>query len=106
MAEPIPYVIPGPLARSVNVGLVNEAALTSVECCRIDRDGVWFADSLPPAEEQAVRDWLATRDDQQLARRHALRSIRSTDLLNGFDILRAYMLGDPLPAPEYPPPPA
>ena len=51
-----------------------------------------------------MRDWLATRDDAALARRHWLRAIDSTDLLNGFDILRAYTLGDPMPEPEYPPP--
>lgn len=104
MTDPTPTVIPGPLARSVNVSLVNDAALTSVACTHIDREGVWFADTLPVEDELAVRDWLATRDDAALARRHWLRAVDSTDLLNGFDILRAFALGDPMPDPVYPPP--
>lgn len=102
---PTPQLVPGPLVRSVNPELVNAAALTLVECVDIASEGVWFADTLPEADEVAVRDWLMTKDDEALARRVTLRGVDSTDLLNGFDILRAYMLGDPLPAPVYPPPP-
>lgn len=93
----------------VNAVNVNAAGLTDVECISVDRDGcVWFADHLEPADELAVREWLSTRDDADLARRYALRDIAAVTedgpLLNGFDIVRAFILGDPLPEPQYPDP--
>ncbi|WP_292605985.1 hypothetical protein [Nocardioides sp. REDSEA-S30_B4] len=100
-------VISGPFVRSVNVDIVNAAGLTEVACVRIDRDGVWFAEPLTGADEFAVREWLSSRDDADLAWRAAFRAIASTteagELVNGFEILRAGILGDPLPEPVYAP---
>ena len=99
-----------PLVRPrVNAVNVNAAGLTTVECVGVDREGcVWFAEALSEADELAVREWLSTRDDADLARRSELRAIASSTgtgpLCNGFDILRAYILGDPLPEPVYPAP--
>lgn len=100
-----------PLVRPrVNAVNVNAAGLTAVECVGVDRDGcVWFAEPLTDDDEFAVREWLSTRDDADLARRTELRAIALTSesggLVNCFDIVRAYILGDPLPAPVYPDPP-
>lgn len=100
-----------PLIRPrVNAENVNAAALTPTECVAVDRDGtVWFAGPLCDTCELAVRDWLSTRDDADLARRVEFRAIaeegETARLLNGFDIVRAYLLGDPLPVPLYPEPP-
>ncbi|GHJ59125.1 hypothetical protein NOK12_16430 [Nocardioides sp. OK12] len=103
-SEMVPHLIPGPLVRSVNPEIVNDARLTAITCIAITSEGVWF-EAEPPAEDLlAVRDWLATKDDAGLARRAEYRAIDSTDLLNGFDIARAFALGDPLPEPVYPPP--
>lgn len=105
-----PYCVQVALVRPrVNAVNVNAAGLTDVECIGVDREGcVWFADVLEPDDELAVREWLSTRDDTDLTRRYALRGIAAaTDtgpLLNGFDILRAFVLGDPLPDPLYPDP--
>lgn len=116
MSEPTPdlepWAIRVPLVRPrVNAVNVNAAALTPTECVAVDRDGaVWFAGPLCETCELAVRDWLSTRDDTDLARRVAYRAVAETSetgrLLNGFAITRAYLLGDPLPAPIYPEPPA
>lgn len=104
------YGVRVPLVRPrVNAANVNAAGLTDVECVGVDRDGcVWFADTLPADDELAVRDWLSTRDDADLERRLSLRAVpASTEagvLVNGFEILRAHLLGDPLPEPVYPSP--
>lgn len=106
-----PYCVQVALVRPrVNAVNINAAGLTDVECISVDRDGcVWFAEPLEPADELAVREWLSTRDDTDLARRYGLRGIAAETeagvLLNGFDILRAFVLGDPLPEPIYPGPP-
>lgn len=100
-----------PLVRPrVNAENVNAAGLTTVECTGVDREGcVWFAEPLSAADELKVRDWLSTRDDTDLARRIDLRHVAEATetgrLLNGFAILRAHLLGDPLPEPLYPEPP-
>lgn len=98
-----------PLVRPrVNAVNINAAGLTEVECTGVDREGcVWFAEPLSDADEFAVREWLSSRDDADLAWRAAFRAIASTteagELVNGFEILRAGILGDPLPEPVYAP---
>ena len=99
-----------PLVRPrVNAANINAAGLTDVECIAVDREGcVWFAEPLEPACEFAVREWLSSRDDADLARRNEFRAVAQVAetgrLLNGFEIVRAYLLGDDLPDPQYPPP--
>ncbi|MCL8026305.1 hypothetical protein [Nocardioides bruguierae] len=96
-------VVAGPVRRSVSVELVNAAALTQVECTGIDRAGLWFADDLDEATAAAVAEWMASRDDAELARRAALRAVEPS-ALNAWEIVRAFVLGDPLPEPVYPEP--
>lgn len=62
--------------------------------------GITFDGDLTPSEADAVWARMESSDDADQAARAALRA--AGDATNLAQILRAYVLGDPPPAPIYP----
>lgn len=63
-----------------------------------------FAGTLTADETARVRARMVATDPADEARRAWVAGIDSTDLVNGFDILRALLLGEDPPDPIYPTP--
>lgn len=106
-----PTTVTGPLRRSYSAGMF--AAITEVRVMRQQIGGGWatvtFDDAaldepLPPETVAAIRELMASRDDADLARRHAIREACEGGATNLAQILAADRLDEALPEPIYPEP--
>lgn len=92
--------VSGPVRRA-SLGLDSFADLTDVPLVAIGRDGLTFDGELTPVQAQAIWARMESADDADQAARAILRN--ADDATNRWKLLRSYVLGDPMPAPTYPP---
>ncbi len=89
--------VAGRRARPVNT--TSFLAFTDAPVVAILPNGVDFDGDLTPEQSTAVWEWMTSRDDDDQADRATLRA--SDGASNLPEMVRAYVLGDPLPEPVY-----
>lgn len=96
-------IIEGPVRRA-NLSGDSFADLTDALLLEIGRTALTFDRDLTPEAQTAAWERMTSIDDTDQARRAALRAACAGGATNVDCLTAAYVLGDPMPDPVYPPP--
>lgn len=91
--------VQGRVVRSVGLGNITFSDLTDAPVASVTRTGVTFDGDLTDEQTYAVWERMTSKDDADQAARAALRAADGATNLP--EMLRAYVLADPMPDPTY-----